>query len=85
MSMAFARLLEKVAEDLGIGNINHPLVKEEAQRRIDSYNEQAFEAEKEQHAVGAFKECSSCGQDPDPTNAECSACYTREALGKKGL
>ncbi len=83
MSMAFARLLEKVAEDLGIKDINHPLVVEEAQRRIDDYAEQANEAAKEERAITAFERCASCNEEPDPTNAECSACYTREALRKR--
>ncbi len=56
MSQAFARLLEKVAEDLDIKDINHPLVVEEAQRRIDDYAEQANEAAKEERAIALFEE-----------------------------
>lgn len=55
MSMAFARLLEQVAEDMGIKDINHPLVVEEAQRRIFDYAEQVNEAEKEERAIAAFE------------------------------
>ncbi len=51
MSEAFARLLERHAEIMGIEDINDPKVVAAAQEEIDQIQEQMYEAEKENKAI----------------------------------
>jgi len=51
MSEAFARLLERHAEIMGIEDINDPKVVAAAQEEIDQIQEQMYGAEKENKAI----------------------------------